>query len=457
MLDVAVSRVLCFDRFSLDLARGCLRMGDQDLELRPKTFEVLKFLAMNAGRLVAKQELYDAVWPNVIVSDDSIAQCIRELRSRLGDDDHSLIKTVSRRGYLLDTTVTTGAPQSSIDTRTIGVAPPPPAGSTSRHGHMMSPAYGPRLWAAIATVLISVVWGATYLLGSTASLTGPQLASLPGFKDCSLCPDMIVLPTGEFMMGSPASENGHTDVEGSPRRVAVTKQIAIGKLEVTIEQISAFVAETGMNVGGSCQLITDPSRKVATWGEPSVSMLSPGFNVTPLHPAVCISWHEAQSYVAWLHRRTGKPYRLPTEAEWEYAARAGTSTRYSFGNDETSLCRYARFADLGSQFGWGDGCRSDVASYGTTPVGALKPNPWGIFDMHGNAWEWVEDCWTPNPQAMPTDGSAFSRPGSCEIGVIRGGSFAAGSRRVRSAIRSPVRTTKHFYNTGLRVALSLGG
>jgi formylglycine-generating enzyme required for sulfatase activity/DNA-binding winged helix-turn-helix (wHTH) protein len=456
MLDVAVSRVLYFDRFSLDLARGCLRIGDQDLELRPKTFEVLKFLAVNAGRLVAKQELYDAVWPNVIVSDDSIAQCIRELRSRLGDDDHSLIKTVSRRGYLLDTVATTEVPQSSLDTRAINIAPTPPAGSTAPQGSM-SPAYGPRLWAAIATVFISVVWGATFLLGNTASLTGPQLASLPGFKDCSLCPDMIVLPTGEFMMGSPASENGHTDVEGSPRRINMSKRIAIGKLEVTIEQISAFVAETGMNVGGSCQLITDPSRKVATWGEPSVSMLSPGFNVTPLHPAVCISWHEAQSYVAWLHRRTGKPYRLPTEAEWEYAARAGTATRYSFGNDETSLCGYARFADLGSQFGWSDGCRSDVATYGTTTVGALKPNPWGIFDMHGNAWEWVEDCWTPNPQAMPIDGSAFSQPGSCEIGVIRGGSFAAGSRRVRSAIRAPVRTTKHFYNIGLRVALSLGG
>src|SRR5215468_9939635 len=109
MLDVAVSRVLYFDRFSLDLARGCLRMGDQDLELRPKTFEVLKFLAMNAGRLIAKQELYDAVWPNVIVSDDSIAQCIRELRGKLADEDHRLIKTVSRRGYLLDATVTTSA------------------------------------------------------------------------------------------------------------------------------------------------------------------------------------------------------------------------------------------------------------------------------------------------------------------------------------------------------------
>ena len=142
MLDVTVSRVLYFERFSLDLARGCLRMGDQALELRPKTFEVLKFLAMNAGHLVAKQELYDAVWPNVIVSDDSIAQCIRELRSKLGDTDHSLIKTMSRRGYLLDTVVTTEAPPS-IDTGDKSTATPPHPGSTSRHSGM-SPVHGPR-------------------------------------------------------------------------------------------------------------------------------------------------------------------------------------------------------------------------------------------------------------------------------------------------------------------------
>jgi formylglycine-generating enzyme required for sulfatase activity len=457
MLDVAVSRVLHFDKFSLDLARGCLRACGQDIELRPKTFELLKFLAANAGRLVAKQELYDAVWPNVIVSDDSIAQCIRELRLRLGDDNHSLIKTVSRRGYLLDTVVTPGAPASSIDKGTTGIAAAlPPAHSASQHG-TGSPIYGTRMWAAFVTVFVSVVWGATYLLGGTAFSTGPHVGSLPSFKDCSLCPDMIVLPTGEFMMGSPASENGHADVEGLPRRVTISKQIAIGKFEVTVEQMSAFIAETGMKVGGSCHLIPDPGRTVAVWGEVTASMLAPGFAITPSHPAVCISWHDAQSYVAWLQRRTGKPYRLPTEAEWEYAARAGTSTRYSFGNDETSLCGYARFADLGSQFGWGDGCRSNVATYGTAPVGSLKPNPWGLFDMHGNAWEWVEDCWTPNAQQTPIDGSAFLRPGSCEIGVIRGGSFAAGSRRVRSAIRSPVRTTKHFYNSGLRVALSLGG
>jgi len=456
MLDVSVSRVLHFDKFSLDLARGCLRAGDQVIELRPKTFEVLKFLATNAGRLVAKQELYDAVWPNVIVSDDSIAQCVRELRLRLGDDNHRLIKTVSRRGYLLDTVVTPGAPPSAIDKGTIAKAALPPDHSGTQQSDA-SPIYGARMWAAFATLFISLVWGATYLLGGTAPSTAPHVGGRPSFKDCSLCPDMIVLPTGEFMMGSPASENGHADVEGLRRRVTISKQIAIGKFEVTVAQMSAFIADTGMNVGESCHLITDPSRTVAVWGEPTASMLTPGFAITPSHPAVCISWHDAQSYVAWLQRRTGKPYRLPTEAEWEYAARAGTSTRYSFGNDETSLCSYARFADLGSQFGWGDGCRSKVASYGTTPVGMLKPNPWGLFDMHGNAWEWVEDCWTPDPQQMPVDGSAFTRPGSCETGVIRGGSFAAGSRRVRSAIRSPSRTTKHFYNSGLRVALSLGG
>src|SRR5215813_2969590 len=112
---IEAPRVLYFDRFSLDFARGCLRTDEEDIELRPKAFEVLKYLAENAGRLVGKQELYDAIWPNVIVSDDSITQCIRELRSKLGDDDHSLIKTVSRRGYLLDTTVTAQAPQHLPD------------------------------------------------------------------------------------------------------------------------------------------------------------------------------------------------------------------------------------------------------------------------------------------------------------------------------------------------------
>ena len=147
---------------------------------------------------------------------------------------------------------------------------------------------------------------------------------------------------------------------------------------------------------------------------------------------------------------------MPTEAEWEYAARAGTTTRYSYGDDETQLCAYARFADLGSRFGWHDACRTETADVGTMPVGRLKPNAWGIFDMHGNAWEWVQDCWTPNAAEIPTNGSAFTRINGCEEAVIRGGSFASGSHRVRSATRTPAPTAIHNYNNGFRVALPLG-
>lgn len=468
---IAVHRVLSFDRFALDLTRGCLRAGGQEIELRPKPFEVLKYLVENAGRLIAKQELSEAVWPNVIVSDDSITQCIRELRSKLGDEHHRLIKTVSRRGYLLDTTVTAAAPEQPSDR----ILPPEPPRTGHRTGHdapqpvVAAPAYkGPHrgpVWVALATVLLGVAWWASYLLGWTVPLTNPGLVShakntpgvtpQPSFRDCADCPEMVVLPAGEFMMGSPASERGHVDVEGLPRRVAIPRRIAIGKFEVTVDQISAFTAETGMAVGGSCQVLVAPENASPIWSGPNASLKQPGFDITGSHPAVCISWHDAQSYVAWLQRRTGKPYRLPTEAEWEYAARAGTTTRYSFGNEETALCAYARFADLGSEFGWRDACRSELDASGPTPVGSLKPNPWGLFDMHGNAWEWVEDCWTPNPLEIPVDGSAFSRPGTCEVGVLRGGSFAAGSLRVRSAIRAPVRTAKHLYNTGLRVALPL--
>ncbi len=155
MLDIATPRVLYFDKFSLDLARGCLRAGDQDIELRPKAFEVLKYLATNAGRLVAKQELYDAVWPNVIVSDDSIAQCIRELRGKLADDDHNLIKTVSRRGYLLDATVTTSAPQQTSGPQQMPVmaaamAHEGRAERATRVAHP-GPIHAPRAWAAILT------------------------------------------------------------------------------------------------------------------------------------------------------------------------------------------------------------------------------------------------------------------------------------------------------------------
>jgi formylglycine-generating enzyme required for sulfatase activity len=465
-MDYLVHRVLRFDRFALDLSRGCLGAGDQKIDLRPKTFEVLCYLAENAGRLVPKQELFEAVWPDVTVGDDSLVQCIRELRQKLGDDERRLIKTVSRRGYLLDTAVSTEAAQHLLDRPAVvpAEAPRAPLGTPERVSAMRAHKLG--IWV-VPAVLLCAAWSAIDLAGWRAPLANPRYFGLtkaaPGasqprtsFKDCADCPEMVALPTGEFMMGSPEREFGHLDVEGLPRPVVIRKPIAIGKFEVTVDEFSAFVAETGMTVRNSCKVLAALDRTPTVWGPPEASFRQPGFDVKGSQPVVCVSWHDAQAYTAWLRRRTGKPYRLPTEAEWEYAARAGTKTSYSFGDDQDALCAYARFADLSSQFGWRDGCRSDIVTYGPLPVGSLKPNLWGLFDMHGNAWELVEDCWTSNAAEIPSDGSAFSRPGNCEVGVERGGSFAAGSRRVRSAIRVPVNTTTQVYNTGFRVALSLG-
>ena len=295
---------------------------------------------------------------------------------------------------------------------------------------------------------------ATGVAGYSAT---PLVVHAPGstFKDCDACPEMIELPPGEFMMGSPVDEVGHKQTEGPQRRVTIPKRFALGKFEVTIDQFSSFVSETGLAAGNKCQVMLRFEGDKETWSPPQASFLQPGFEVTGSHPVVCVSGHEAQAYVAWLRRRTGKPYRLPTETEWEYAARAGTKTSYSFGIDETGLCAYARFADLGSPFRWRGGCRGEAAAYGPLQVGRLKPNPWGIADMHGNAWEWVEDCWTPDVRKIPTDGSAFTQPGGCEVGVIRGGSFASSHRSVRSAHRRANIVAKHYQTVGFRVALSL--
>src|SRR5262249_36490723 len=156
-------------------------------------------------------------------------------------------------------------------------------------------------------------------------------------------------------------------------------------------------AETGFNVGNGCHTL-DPN--TARLGPPDRSIGQPGFEFTGSHPAVCVSWHEAQAYVTWLGRRTGKAYRLPSEAEWEYAARAGTTTSYSFGSDEGQICQYGRFADFASPFAWRGGCRSTMTTYGPIQVGLLQPNPWGLFDMHGNAWEWVSDYWTSDAREI---------------------------------------------------------
>ncbi len=310
------------------------------------------------------------------------------------------------------------------------------------------------LSAGLAIYLLG--WSVMALSRGHVSSTKVALGVPRSFKDCAVCPEMVALPAGEFMMGSPKDERWREVTEGFPRRVVIKAPLAIGRFEITVDQFRAFLAETETTEQKLCRPVIGSSGKSFVMGPPESSFSEPGLPVTGTHPAVCISWYEARAYVDWLSRRTGKPYRLPTEAEWEYAARAGTQTTYSFGDDDATLCAYARFADLSSPFPWANLCRSDITTYGPVPVGRLKPNPWGLFDMHGNAWEWVEDCWTPNASEIHTDGSAFSGPGTCEMRVNRGGGWANGYNRLRSATRVRRVPTSYENHVGFRVALSLG-
>jgi formylglycine-generating enzyme required for sulfatase activity len=314
------------------------------------------------------------------------------------------------------------------------------------------------IWGTIAASLLCAVVGSVYVIAGrdgAGEAAAPAVAALPTFRDCELCPQMVELPAGEFLMGSPEAERGRRDVEGPPRRVTIPKRIAIGQFEVTADQFSAHLTDIGEADKSGCKTIAKVDGNEAVWGPSDASFRHPGFESGGSHPAVCVNWHDARAYAAWLARRTGKPYRLPTEAEWEYAARAGTTAPYSFGGDDARLCNHAKFADLSSSFGWRGICRGTSTPLGPIPVGQLQPNGWGLFDVHGNVWEWAEDCWTAEWRQIPLDSSAFVRPGSCEVGVMRSGSFAAGASRVRSASRWPVRANARNYHLGFRVALDL--
>jgi formylglycine-generating enzyme required for sulfatase activity/DNA-binding winged helix-turn-helix (wHTH) protein len=466
------------DAYVIDPAGYEVRHKDVLVPVEPQVLELLVFLIENRQRTVTKDEIIERVWKGRIVSDATLSSRIKAARQVLGDDGTAqrFIRTVHGRGFRFVGEVVEvdrsapSNPKVGADrlaaTRSNGAETRPRAAGLAARLAGSPP--GAR-FAAAAAVCVALV-GAAYLVnhlaawgvGSGSDNAPGGLVSRPAstapkapatFRDCDACPEMIELFAGEFMMGSPDNEQARQRAEGPRRQVAIAKRFALGKFEVTIDQFETFVAETGLTVGNGCYAIdVRTSKGIAT----EASFRHPGFDITKLHPVVCVSWHEAQAYAAWLGRRTGKPYRLPSEAEWEFAARAATATSYSFGDDDSELCQYARFADLDSRFNWRGGCRSGVTADGPMAVGKLKPNPWGLFDMHGNAWEWVSDCWTADAHETPADGSAFTRLGGCEVGVVRGGSWAAAYHRVRSAVRMPMPVAKRLHHTGFRVALSLG-
>ena len=238
------------------------------------------------------------------------------------------------------------------------------------------------------------------------------------FRDTPYAPEMVVIPAGSFLMGSPANEPGRYDDEGPQHRVTIGADFAIGCCPVTFDEWDSCVADGGR----VSYRLSDKGRGRG------------------LRPVINVSWHDAQAYVRWLSQKTGQPYRLPSEAEWEYAARAGTETRWSCGDDESDVMTHA----------WLDG----NSGHQTHPVGQKEPNPFGLYDMHGNVWEWVEDCWHDDYHGSPTDGSAWTLSDH-RSRVLRGGSWKYGPYFARSAYRIWDTPSYRSYYYGFRIARTI--
>ena len=277
------------------------------------------------------------------------------------------------------------------------------------------------------------------------------------FKDCADCPEMVAIPPGRFLMGvGPAEEireNLSDDFRSrsEPQHEVTVRRFAAGRFEVTRGQYRAFAEATGRSGDGCFGWIGTQFEMHA-----ERSWRNTGYGQEDSHPATCVSWEDARAYASWLSQRTGQTYRLLTEAEWEYVARAGTTTPRFWGEDATMSCDYANGADISTRARvpgagtWAIANCNDRYAY-TAPVGTYRPNAFGLHDMLGNAEEWTQDCWNPDYRGVPGDGTAAAI-GDCGLRVARGGSWHDAPVGVRSAYRVGSPVTIRVYTRGFRIA-----
>ena len=309
--------------------------------------------------------------------------------------------------------------------------------------------------------------GATLVLASTAVLAfadpAPAQSAPASFRDCQTCPELVAIPGGTLKMGSPEGapeidRRGPGRAEAGVIDVAIARPFAIGKTEVTRGQYGAFVAAEKYEPQiPFCRIWDNPNQRFAdvsdhTWRD--VGLLSPPEDSQPV---ACVSWEDANAFTAWLSKTTGKKYRLPSEAEWEYAARAGSNRRRFWGDDPSEGCAYANIYDLTSRktypLAWTHvGCSDGFADL--APVGSLIPNAWGLHDMIGNVWEWVEDCFTTSKLGRPKDQRAWEWKGCPDRG-IRGGGCMTPPDRSRVAAPRGEHASDRYSFLGFRVARDL--
>ena len=285
-----------------------------------------------------------------------------------------------------------------------------------------------------------------HVAAAREALARERAALWPGkvFRDCADCPEMVVVPAGTYRMGSPSHEEGRYDDEGPVHEVRIVKPFAVGVHEVTRGQWSEFVTETNHHTGDSCWTYEN-----GEWEERSGrSWRRPGFSQSDGHPVVCVSWDDAEAYVRWMSRVTGEEYRLLSESEWEYVARAGTTTPFHFGATIST-----EQANYDGNYTYGSG-REGVYRERTVPVGSFASNRFGLHDVHGNVWERVQDCWNESYAGAPRDGSAWER-GDCSTRVVRGGSWVNGPGYLRSALRVRYSIGDRNSHYGFRIARTL--
>jgi formylglycine-generating enzyme required for sulfatase activity/cytochrome c2 len=274
------------------------------------------------------------------------------------------------------------------------------------------------------------------------------------FRDCKDCPGMIVIPPGSFEMGSTKEERIAAgipeifgDQESPQHHVTIAKPFAMSRTEITRGLYAEFVKETGHpDYAPGCAV---HNAKTDVWSDtPGYSWRNPGFEQTDDHPVMCVNWGDNIAFTEWLSKKTGKHYRLASEAEWEYAARGGTTTSRYWGESPEAICQNANVMNNATitAIGWPDSWDGRLICSGnhpfTMPVGSYPPNPFGLSDMIGNGWELVADCAHNTYDGAPTDGSAWTEP-NCHRHVLRGGAFHSAPFFARSAAREGGQTDEY--------------
>ena len=312
-------------------------------------------------------------------------------------------------------------------------------------------------------ILLATVTARTF--GQTKDISSYKSGKV--FKDCKDCPEMVVIPAGSFMMGAAEKEPGSYPEEKPQRKVSVEK-FAAGRFDVTKAQWALFVKETNRPATGGCSWAALPGDTGKPWNpNPDANWNHIGFLQDTTHPVVCITWNDIQDYLSWLSKKTGFTYRLLSEAEWEYAARAGTTTTYYWGDSVSH-----DYANYGVDTSFGIGYIKGRDKWlNTSPVGSFPPNSFGLYDMSGNVLQYLADCFNGAYTTLPSNGSAYKTDvqlnitgdlsymngtNSCDYRMVRGGDFGDPPQLLRSACRNWApgqgATLKTYSSSGLGFA-----